>query len=178
MLPWQKYVIPSFRRLFKDFLCCGVTAALVNANLKMLISTQPDILLPRKHYRKPQTSSPFLQAQSILPGGDFDLLILDVNLPDGSGLDLLREVRRCHSSVPVILLTANDLETDIVSRDRTRPRFSTSIRSSRCSVLLSSMGWPRRLGTRHPVCPGKRWHSSGTVYCVVPSAKHPAQQRL
>ena len=54
------------------------------------------------------------QAQSILPGRDFDLLILDVNLPDGSGLDLLRDVRRCHSSVPVILLTANDLETDIV----------------------------------------------------------------
>ena len=54
------------------------------------------------------------QAQSILSSENFDLLILDVNLPDGSGLDLLRDVRRCHSSVPVILLTANDLETDIV----------------------------------------------------------------
>lgn len=54
------------------------------------------------------------QARSILPGKGFDLLILDVNLPDGSGLDLLRDVRRCHSSVPIILLTANDLETDIV----------------------------------------------------------------
>ena len=53
------------------------------------------------------------QAQSILPNKDFDLLILDVNLPDGSGLDLLREVRRT-SAVPIILLTANDLETDIV----------------------------------------------------------------
>ena len=53
------------------------------------------------------------QAQSILPSKDFDLLILDVNLPDGSGLDLLREARRT-SAAPVILLTANDLETDIV----------------------------------------------------------------
>ena len=43
-----------------------------------------------------------------------DLLILDVNLPDGSGFDLLQEVRRT-SDLPVILLTANDLEMDIVS---------------------------------------------------------------
>lgn len=44
----------------------------------------------------------------------FDLLILDINLPDGSGLELLREVRQS-STVPVILLTANDMETDIVN---------------------------------------------------------------
>ena len=54
------------------------------------------------------------QAQNLLTGADVDLLILDVNLPDGSGLDLLRDVRGRHSSLPVILLTANDLETDIV----------------------------------------------------------------
>ena len=44
----------------------------------------------------------------------FDLLILDINLPAGSGLELLREVRQS-STVPVILLTANDMETDIVN---------------------------------------------------------------
>ena len=44
----------------------------------------------------------------------FDLLILDVNLPDGSGLDLLHQVRRT-STVPILLLTANDMEVDIVA---------------------------------------------------------------
>ena len=44
----------------------------------------------------------------------FDLLILDINLPDGSGLDLLGQVRKT-SHVPVILLTANDLEMDVVT---------------------------------------------------------------
>lgn len=43
-----------------------------------------------------------------------DLLILDINLPDGNGLDLLYSVKRS-MQLPVILLTANDLETDIVT---------------------------------------------------------------
>ena len=53
------------------------------------------------------------QGRRALENGSFALLILDVNLPDGSGLELLREVRRT-SAVPIILLTANDLETNIV----------------------------------------------------------------
>ena len=44
----------------------------------------------------------------------FDLIILDLNLPDGNGLDFLRELRK-HTLIPVIILTANDLETDIVT---------------------------------------------------------------
>lgn len=43
-----------------------------------------------------------------------DLIILDINLPDGSGLDFCRKIRTA-SQVPVILLTANDLEVDIVT---------------------------------------------------------------
>lgn len=54
------------------------------------------------------------QGRRALAGGPFELLVLDVNLPDGSGLDLLREARQS-SAVPIILLTANDLETDIVT---------------------------------------------------------------
>ena len=56
------------------------------------------------------------QARSLLSGGAcYDLLLLDVNLPDGSALDLLGDLRRAGSAAPVILLTANDLETDIVT---------------------------------------------------------------
>lgn len=52
-------------------------------------------------------------ARAIL-GEAIDLIILDVNLPDGSGLDFCKEVRS-FSSVPVIFLTANDMELDIVA---------------------------------------------------------------
>lgn len=54
-------------------------------------------------------------AREALEEDRFDLLILDVNLPDGSGLDLLRQVRAEGDATPVILLTANDLELDEVT---------------------------------------------------------------
>lgn len=44
----------------------------------------------------------------------YDLLILDINLPDGNGLSLLQEVKEKYP-ISVILLTANDMETDIVT---------------------------------------------------------------
>lgn len=59
--------------------------------------------------------STLAQAREILTEERFDLLILDINLPDGSGLDLLRQVRAAGNVTPVILLTANDLELDEVT---------------------------------------------------------------
>lgn len=53
-------------------------------------------------------------ARKLMAGSTPDLIILDVNLPDGSGFEFLKELRQ-QSDVPVILLTANDMETDIVS---------------------------------------------------------------
>ena len=47
-------------------------------------------------------------------GGGFDLIVLDIMLPELSGLELLRRLRRV-SSVPVILLTARGAVTDKVS---------------------------------------------------------------
>ena len=43
-----------------------------------------------------------------------DMILLDINLPDGSGYDFLREIRR-KSDIPVLLITANDLEIDEVT---------------------------------------------------------------
>ena len=79
------------------------------------------------------------QSREILEKERFDLLILDVNLPDGSGLELLREVR---GRVPVILLTANDLETDIVTglesgaEDYITKPFSLAVLRARVNTQL------------------------------------------
>jgi two-component system OmpR family response regulator len=47
--------------------------------------------------------------------GDYDLLILDVMLPRRDGLAVLREVRKRHLHVPVLLLTARDAVADKVA---------------------------------------------------------------
>lgn len=59
--------------------------------------------------------STLLQATDILRSLVFELLIFDINLPDGSGLDLLRTLRQNGNLTPAILLTANDLELDEVT---------------------------------------------------------------
>ena len=50
-------------------------------------------------------------AESLLARVAADLVILDVMLPDGSGLDIARDLRR-HSNVPIIMLSARGDEVD------------------------------------------------------------------
>lgn len=51
-------------------------------------------------------------AASLLAGTEYDLALLDINLPDGSGYDLCRLIKPEHSDTVVIFLTANDQESD------------------------------------------------------------------
>ena len=52
------------------------------------------------------------KARQLLKINQFQLAILDVNLPDGSGFGLCREIKAAAPELPVIFLTANDLEQD------------------------------------------------------------------
>ena len=54
------------------------------------------------------------EAREIWKQHGCDLILLDICLPDGNGMDFLKDIREI-SSVPVIFLTANDMETDIVA---------------------------------------------------------------
>ncbi|WP_114298373.1 response regulator transcription factor [Anaerobacterium chartisolvens] len=70
-----------------------------------------------------------------------DIIILDLGLPDGNGMDLCKEIRT-HSKVPIIMLTACDLETDEVSGllagadDYITKPFSLSVLRARVEALL------------------------------------------
>ncbi len=54
-----------------------------------------------------------LEADKMWEDGKYDLVILDVSLPDGSGFDLCKKILQT-SKVPVMFLTALDEETDIM----------------------------------------------------------------
>ena len=87
-----------------------------------------------------------------------DLIILDINLPDGNGFDFLRKLRQT-SDTPVIILTANDLETDEVTGlelgadDYITEPFSLMVLRARIDKVL-----------RNAVRPASGVYSDGT-YC-------------
>ena len=86
-------------------------------------------------------------ARTVKEAGDlwrdnqYDLLILDVSLPDGSGFDVCKEVRRV-SKVPIIFLTASDEEVSIImgldmgGDDYITKPFKLGVLVSRINALL------------------------------------------
>ena len=95
----------------------------------------------------------------------FDLLVLDVGLPDGSGLDLLRELRhgsaaglRTRASTPVLMLSAQGEEIDRVlglelgADDYLAKPFSPRELAARVKALL------RRAGTAPTAAPAPLFH--------------------
>ena len=64
--------------------------------------------------REIRVAATLAQGWAALGEGEYALVLLDLNLPDGNGLDFLTALRRT-SGVPVLILTANDLESDQVA---------------------------------------------------------------
>lgn len=55
------------------------------------------------------------EALFMLGKGKYDVIALDVMLPDGNGLDICRELRRNGDATPVVFITACDDENDIIA---------------------------------------------------------------
>ncbi len=67
-----------------------------------------------------ETASDLKEAAKRLGNGfensaDFDIVILDIKLPDGPGFDLLKKIRACGRSVPIIILSSQNNELDRIS---------------------------------------------------------------
>jgi DNA-binding response OmpR family regulator len=60
-----------------------------------------------------KTAGTEAEASDFLRSGTYDLILLDVMLPDGNGFDLCEKIRKS-SDVPIVFLTAKDEEIDVV----------------------------------------------------------------
>ena len=82
-----------------------------------------------------------LEADTLWADGKYELIILDVSLPDGSGFDICRKIRQT-SKVPIMFLTAADEETDIImgldigGDDYITKPFKLAVFMSRINALL------------------------------------------
>ena len=81
------------------------------------------------------------EADRLWENGAYDLVILDVSLPDGSGFDICKKIRQT-SKVPIMFLTAMDEETDIImgldigGDDYITKPFKLAVFMSRINALL------------------------------------------
>lgn len=81
------------------------------------------------------------EANDLWAEGAYDLLLLDVSLPDGTGFEFCSSVRRV-SRVPIIFLTASDEEMNIImgldmgSDDYITKPFKLGVLMSRVNALL------------------------------------------
>ena len=81
------------------------------------------------------------EADTAWTEGKYDLLILDVSLPDGSGFEICRKVRQT-SKVPIIFLTVSDEEINVImgldigGDDYITKPFKVSVLMSRINALL------------------------------------------
>lgn len=90
--------------------------------VKQILLVEDDVTLQRSIKRGLQdqgyalrTVSSLENAWRVVEESVFDLLLLDLGLPDGHGFDFLKKFRAQHGLVPVIILTARDTLTDKIS---------------------------------------------------------------
>ncbi len=88
-------------------------------------------------------SDALAQVQRLKP----DILLLDVNMPDGSGLDVLRELREGKRAPSVVLLTAGMEDPQLVAADALAPE-GIVLKTSDPALLLECMAQVRS---------GQRW---------------------
>ena len=91
------------------------------------------------------TARTLAEAEVLWSDRKYDLLVLDVSLPDGSGFDFCQKVRRT-SNVPILFLTASDEEMNIImglelgGDDYLTKPFKLGVLLSRVNALLRRAG--------------------------------------
>ncbi len=117
----MKLLVVEDDRLLNNTLCYNLSAAGYTVHAAMTKSAADDLC----------------KAQ------DYDLIVLDVNLPDGNGFELCRKIKERRPDTAVIFLTANDMESDMLkgfelgADDYVTKPFPISVFRKKVSALLA-----------------------------------------
>jgi DNA-binding response OmpR family regulator len=90
------------------------------------------------------------RAKTAVQSTPIDLFILDITLPDGSGLDFCEQLRTTGYNRPILMLTANDTEMDMVNGlesgadDYITKPFSLAVLRARVDALLRRGSYKKR----------------------------------
>lgn len=120
--------------------------------MEKILIVEDDILLNRgiklaleKNNYSVACSYTYSEGYSYFTAESFNLILLDINLPDKSGLELCNQIRKT-SQVPIIFITANDTEQDVVRGflsgcdDYMAKPFSLEVLYRRIQAVLRRMG--------------------------------------
>ena len=121
---------------------------------------------------------------------DSDLILLDMNLPDGDGIEIIKYTRET-SAIPIIVLSAIDLEAYIISAinlgadDYLTKPFSLGILEAKIKRAFEKIPACNSKYTDlwdQPICevPKKQWNSGGfpASSCAVPAETISQQYNL
>ena len=87
----------------------------------------------------------YKDAVSHLKAIEFDIALLDINLPDGSGLDLCEEIRGRGQHTYIIFITANDKESDMLKgyeaggADYVTKPFSVTVLCKKVAAVFANL---------------------------------------
>jgi two-component system invasion response regulator UvrY len=120
--------------------------AVVREGVKRILAGEPDITVAAEAECAPEV-------YEALAAGTFDLVVLDISLPDHAGLDILNHLHTTHPDLPVLIFTEH-LE---------RPYVVRAFKEGATGYLLKS-STPRELVTAiRQSCQGKRYISAALV---------------
>ena len=83
------------------------------------------------------------EARKLFMTNEYHMYVLDINLPDGNGFDLCREIKERSQNAAVIFLTANDMESDMIkgfelgADDYVTKPFPVSVFQKKVAALFS-----------------------------------------
>ena len=120
--------------------------AVVREGVKRILADEPDIVVAAEaaHAR---------EVDEALATATFDLVLLDISLPDDNGLDLLRRLHTTHPTLPVLIFSVHPDRQYVVG----------ALRAGSAGYLLKSSA-PRELVTAiRQICQGERYVSAALI---------------